>query len=165
LILLIFFFFCSKRQKFHTQNQKKQGIGQTGPIPRDQFEKLVEGCRRCILKGEVTWPIPPCSYLPCIYYEQTMNPPLRSCYLKTTIHDKERVLRLQKTRESELGNGSQIQFVSTKELQQQPPPLWVTLYPQANQEFYYSPESFVEHNYRRDPYPNEISLTYNNVIH
>jgi len=119
------------------------GMGESGPVTEDDFNRMVVGATAALSLPVTEWPIPPCSYLPCLYYSDIVS--MRLCNLKIHVKDPERVARLQVPREP--------QYVPTKVLQARMPPLWLGNFPHASSDPFYSPECRATHNYTHEPYP------------
>jgi len=124
------------------------GLGSSGPVEKQHFENMLHGSTYALSQPLTSWPIPPCTYLPCLYYYDIPN--LGSCHLNIRVRDPERLVRLQAPREPH--------YVPTRELQARMPPLWLGHFPHESDEPFYGPNCRATHNYHHDPYPNEEAL-------
>lgn len=121
------------------------GMGAMGSVQKETLKFLTTETTRVLKSPISTWPIPPCNYLPCLYYANAQT--MQTCKLKITTRDPERLARLQAPRE---------EFVPTEVLQTRMPPLWMGSYPfESSDPFYRLGNNNATHLYYHDPYPGQ----------
>lgn len=123
------------------------GIGTRGPVHADHFKAMVNSAKFILSQPQMDHPPPPYNYLPSIYF---IGENFTVANIRVRVHDPARVRRLQEVRNGE--------FVPSKVLQSQVPPLWLGAFPHASDEPFYQPQHGFGHEYTHDPYPGKLFM-------